>query len=64
MLARYLIDVKEGVTLADYLQEKAFGDADALVIEPKKEDLETFREYIKKFEMGLPVERSAGEYLN
>ncbi|UTB89286.1 xylulokinase [Staphylococcus carnosus] len=64
VLARYLIDVKEGVTLADYLQEKAFGDADALVIEPKKEDLETFREYIKKFEMGLPVERSAGEYLN
>lgn len=64
VLARYLIDAKEGKTLADYLQEKAFGNSDALVIEPKKEDVETFRKYIKKFETGLSIERSAGVYLD
>ncbi|AYU54465.1 xylulokinase [Staphylococcus debuckii] len=64
VLARYLIDVQPDLTLADYLQKKAFGEGAALIIAPKPEDVESFREYITKFEAGLPVERSANDYLN
>ena len=63
VLARYHVD-HQGQKLSDYLDHHAFGDVEALVLEPKVEDVESFKQYIERFEAGLPLERQADTHFN
>ena len=61
VLARYLVDGNDK-KLSDYLNQQAFKGTDDLVINPKQEDIESFKNYIQRFEAGLPLERNAEQY--
>lgn len=63
VLARYHVD-HQGQKLSDYLDHHAFGDVEALVLEPKAKDVESFKQYIERFEAGLPLERQADTHFN
>lgn len=61
VLARYLVDGNDK-KLSDYLNQQAFKGTDDLVINPKQEDIESFKNYVQRFEAGLPLERNAEQY--
>jgi hypothetical protein len=46
-------------SLKDYLNDKVFNEAESITIEPQIEDVEGFKEFMKKYENGLDIERSA-----
>ncbi|WP_418277734.1 FGGY-family carbohydrate kinase [Isoptericola jiangsuensis] len=48
-----------GVTLADYLTEQVFADAELVVAEPDADDVAGFAAYLERYAAGLAVERAA-----
>ncbi len=60
LLAGYMADRKQDVTLEDYL-DGVFGSMPCETVEPNPEDVKAFNDYIVRFKAGLPIERAAVE---
>lgn len=59
LLAAYMTYTER--SLADYLEEIVFADADVATIEPDAADVEGFKVFLEKYKKGLAVERAAIE---
>ncbi len=57
--ASYLVNKKDGETLADFLETKVFADAKAETIAPTEEDIKGFERYIANYMAYLPAEKAA-----
>ena len=59
LLAAYMVDKKDGLTLEDYLDQRVFGEMPCLTVDPNPDDVKAFNDYIVRFKAGLPIERAA-----
>ena len=59
LLAGYLINNKEHLSLADYLEKVVFGGNTGVEIAPTPEDVEGFNRYIEVYKSGLAIEQAA-----
>ena len=59
LLAGYLINNKENLSLADYLEKVVFGGNTGVEIAPTTEDVEGFNRYIEVYKSGLAIEQAA-----
>ena len=59
LLAGYLINNKENLSLADYLEKIVFGGNTGVEIAPTPEDVEGFNRYIEVYKSGLAIEQVA-----
>ena len=59
LLAGYTVDKKDGQTLADYLENDIFGGSTGTSIDPDPVDVAGFKDFLKLFRAGLPIERAA-----
>lgn len=62
LLAAYLIDNKEKLSLADYLEKRIFAGNTGVEIAPTPEDVAGFNAYIEAYKKGLAIERAAVEH--
>ena len=58
LLAGYMADRQEGLSLEDYL-DRVFGSMPCETVSPNPDDAKAFNEYIVRFKAGLPIERAA-----
>ncbi|MFV0453025.1 MAG: xylulokinase [Propioniciclava sp.] len=58
LLAAYL-DVAAEQSLAEFLADTVFADAEVALAEPRSEDLAGYRSYLEAYDAGLEVERAA-----
>ena len=63
LLASYMVQKKEGETLADYLDSHVFAESKAIRVEPDPADVEGFETFMKRYHAGLSIERVAVEKL-
>lgn len=63
LLAAYMLFRAEGETLEEYLNANVFADAKRTTLEPQAEDVNGFREYLKRYSALLEVERTAVKVL-
>ena len=61
LLASYMIHKGEGETLDDYLNNRVFAGQSGSTMEPDKNDVKGFDEFIERYKAGLAVERAAVE---
>ncbi len=59
LLAGYLVNNTEHLSLADYLDKQVFAGNSGEEIAPTPADVEGFNAYIKNYEAGLPIEQAA-----
>ncbi|MBO5062336.1 MAG: FGGY-family carbohydrate kinase [Prevotella sp.] len=59
LLASYLVNNEKKQTLAEYLDEKVFANAEATEIAPTDEDVAGFNAYIENYKAGLAIEHAA-----
>jgi len=64
LLSAYMQNKEKGQTLADYLNNRVFADGTGCTVEPKKEDVEGFSTFLRRFKAGLSIEKAAVEALN
>ena len=62
ILSRYLLE-NQYTNLANYSNVKAFDNTDQITLNPKSQDVESFRNYIQKFKTLLPLQRQIDEYI-
>ncbi|WP_227873719.1 xylulokinase [Enterococcus florum] len=63
LLASYLLE-HEKLSLEDFLEQKVFSEAKGETVVPTKEDIAGFEQFIKRYETGLSIERTAINALN
>lgn len=63
LLADYLQHAKKGRTLVDYLNHQVFGENEGIEVVPDPTDVEGFNMFIDRYEKGLPIEKTAVEFL-
>ncbi len=63
ILAAYMQEKNQGESLSDYLNNRIFAGQSGSTIAPKKEDMEGFDAYVKKYVNTLPAEKAAVEGL-
>lgn len=59
LLADYLVRKEEGESLADYLDNRVFRDAEGTGMDPVSEDVEGYERFMERYTRGLAVERAA-----
>lgn len=59
ILAAYMSQKAEGETLENYLDSKVFANQPVTTIEPNKEDIDGFNQFMKNYIAGLEIEKSA-----
>ena len=59
LLAGYLVNNEEKLTLADYLDQKVFAGNTGVEIAPTAEDVAGFDKYIETYKAGLAIEQAA-----
>ncbi|MCH5311540.1 MAG: FGGY-family carbohydrate kinase [Prevotella sp.] len=59
LLAAYLVNNEQGLSLAQFLDEKVFADNTGVEISPTPEDIAGFNAYIENYKAGLPIEEAA-----
>ncbi|HIS30443.1 MAG TPA: FGGY-family carbohydrate kinase [Candidatus Limivivens intestinipullorum] len=64
LLARFMIDRKEGESLASWLDNRVFAGNSGVKVEPDPEDVKGFDAFIKRYTACLPIERAAVDTLN
>lgn len=62
ILSRYLLETQYS-NLANYLNVKAFDNTEQITLNPKEEDIESFRHYIQNFKSLLPLQRQVNDYI-
>ncbi len=63
LLAKYVTDKVEGLSLEEYLNATVFNNSHETVIEPDAADVEGFEVFMERYKKGLPIERAAVDYL-
>lgn len=63
LLASYMLNKEEKETLADYLSDKVFAGNKGTKMEPKKEDVEGFETFARRYVKGVAIEKAALENL-
>ncbi|RQW63202.1 xylulokinase [Vibrio viridaestus] len=63
LLAKFVIDKKQGQTLENYLSSHVFVDSHETVVEPDLDDVVGFETFMERYRAGLPIERAAVEHL-
>ena len=63
ILANYLVSKKQGESLDRYLSDRVFAEETGTRMEPDKEDVRGFEEYMIGYRKGLSIERAAVEGL-
>lgn len=63
LLASYAVNKKDNETLEDFLNDKVFGAAQGVTLEPDAADVEGFARFMERYIAGLPVERAAVDHL-
>ncbi|MBQ9493407.1 MAG: FGGY-family carbohydrate kinase [Oscillibacter sp.] len=61
LLAAYMLRRKEGESLADYLDKRAFANAKTSALMADTSDVEGFSAFLERYKKALPVERAAVE---
>ena len=61
LLASYMVNQKDGQSLADFLNEEVFAGQTGSCIEPKESDVAGFDAFIARYKKGLAIERAAVE---
>lgn len=61
LLAGYLVNNEEKLSLADYLDKKVFAGNTGIEIAPTAEDVAGFDKYIETYKAGLAIEKAAVE---
>ena len=61
LLAGYLVNNEEKLSLADYLDKKVFAGNTGVEIAPTAEDVAGFDQYIETYKAGLAIEKAAVE---
>lgn len=61
LLASYLEN--NSVSLGDFLNEKVFGNAKSVTLQPDAADVEGFNRYLALYKSGLAVEKAATEFM-
>lgn len=64
LLAAYLVEKEPGQSLEDYLDSRVFAGQKVVTLEPQKQDMEGFEQFMRQYRAGLAVERQAVESLN
>lgn len=64
LLAGYLVNNEEKLSLADYLDKKVFAGNTGVEIAPSAEDVAGFDKYIETYKAGLAIEKAAVENKN
>lgn len=59
LLADYLVRKEDGESLADYLDNKVFHDAEGTGMDPVAEDVAGYEKFMERYTAGLAVERAA-----
>ena len=59
LLASYMVNKEKEESLADYLSQKVFKNAQSLTVTPDMEDVKGFDEYLDKYKEALKVEKEA-----
>jgi sugar (pentulose or hexulose) kinase len=59
LLAGYVVNNKENLNLADYLEKVVFGGNTGEEIAPTPEEVEGFNKYIEVYKAGLAIEQAA-----
>lgn len=62
LLASYLVNNEKQQSLADFLDEHAFGGDAGIEISPSVEDVEGFEAYIERYKTALPIEEAAVKF--
>lgn len=62
LLAGYLVNNQEQLSLADYLDKKVFAGNTGTEIAPKPEDVAGFDAYIENYKAGLEIEQAAVKF--
>ena len=62
LLAKYVVDNPNKLSLADYLDEVVFAGNKGVEIKPTAEDVEGFNRYIENYKAALPIEEAAVKY--
>lgn len=62
LLASYLVNNEKKQSLADFLDEHAFGGDAGIEISPSAEDVEGFETYIENYKAALPIEEAAVKF--
>ena len=63
LLASYMLNKEEGESLADYLSDKVFAGNKGTKMEPRKEDVEGFEVFARRYVKGVAIEKAALENL-
>lgn len=59
LLAAYMINKKNGETLAQHLDNNVFSDMPGITIAPDEKDADGFNKFIERYKNGLTIERAA-----
>lgn len=59
LLASYMINKKGNQSLEEYLQDEVFVSQAPKMVQPTKEGIEAFANYLERFHKGLEIERTA-----
>ena len=59
LLAGYLVNKKDGETLAEYLDKDIFAGNAGTSIDPDPEDVKGFAAFMERYRKGLAIERAA-----
>lgn len=63
LLASYNLNKKEGQSLEKFLKEKIFKNQSEKIIKPDPKDVKGFEKFMKRYKIGLQIERAAVESL-
>lgn len=63
LLASYMVNRAENETLEDYLNHKVFAGMEKVSVAPDTKDVSGFNDFMKRYALGLAVERSAVDNL-
>lgn len=64
LLAAYMVQKKEGETLAGYLSRHVFAEAKSVTLAPEPSDVAGFAAFMERYAKGLAMERAAVESLS
>lgn len=59
LLASYMADKKQGVSLEEYLSQNVFAESEAESVSPDAEDVAGFEQFMARYVAGLEAERAA-----
>lgn len=59
LLADYMLEQKKGISLDTFLEEQVFATQKGTVIEPQKQEVESFDLFMNQYKKGLLIERAA-----